>query len=283
MVFLVARLALLETFHQNSEIFNTTESVDLPFKDGPCVGACFDSFLGDCDQIAAVECLKGCDPEIDVKDDVEPITECQALLVSCYENFLEKFDLLAYVGCQFEAWERYGTEDCQPCSSTDSSLKDYIPEVPKITSPKIPIDCLSACYLEGLQTCLSEDEQLACRTFCYPPPAPGVTEKCQEEVLDCIADLYDTDDPLAFITCLVPVGEGYGEATCMPCLLKEARSISLESVALPPDGDKECALECIEHYMNDCDDSGTQLCLNACVPESDISVVVESTRNNQSW
>eukprot|EP00357_Protocruzia_adherens_P019895 CAMPEP_0115010534 /NCGR_PEP_ID=MMETSP0216-20121206/23373_1 /TAXON_ID=223996 /ORGANISM="Protocruzia adherens, Strain Boccale" /LENGTH=206 /DNA_ID=CAMNT_0002378767 /DNA_START=908 /DNA_END=1528 /DNA_ORIENTATION=+ len=165
----------------------------------------------------------------------------------------------------------------------DSSLKDYVPEVPKITSPTIPIDCLSACYLELLQTCFSVDEELACRTSCYPPPTPGATEKCQEEVLDCVADFLDTDDPFSATACVVQIAEGYGEITCVPCLLEKDRSISLESVIIPPDADKECALNCMEQYMNNCDDSGTQLCLNECIPWFDTSVAVESTRNNQSW
>mmetsp|Transcript_24576 Transcript_24576/g.27957 ORF Transcript_24576/g.27957 Transcript_24576/m.27957 type:complete len:284 (+) Transcript_24576:59-910(+) len=214
-------------------------------------------------------------------------SDCQDVLVSCYEKVLQDFDQDAYGQCQMDAFNKYGMDVCIPCAF--AMKVEYVPELPKISSPDIPVSCLSACRLKYFQKCTSIDQQYACASACYPPPTSNATEECQEEILDCVSAFLDSNDQQAYSECSAPVLLGYGYNTCMPCLLNTAESVALESNKFSTAMSKECALDCVGQFMDDCNMSAMNTCLAHCPSATSITttvaadVVVGSQNSPQSY
>jgi len=215
-------------------------------------------------------------------------SDCQDALVSCYEKFLQDFDRDTYGPCQLDAYSKYGMDVCIPCAF--AMKVEYAPELPKISSPEIPVSCLSACRLEYFQKCTSSDQQNACTDACYPSPTPDATEECQEEILGCVSDLLDTNDQQAYTECSGLALYGYGPNTCVPCLFNTGESVALESSQIPQTTNKECVLDCVGQFLDDCNIFAMNDCMAHCSPATSITtttaasdVVVESQNGSQSY
>jgi len=215
-------------------------------------------------------------------------SDCQNTLVSCYEDALQDYDPEVYAQCSINAFNTYGRDVCIPCDYT--MKEEYVPEFPKISSPDIPVDCLSNCYIEYLQTCTSFDQRNACDSACYPPPTSDATEKCQEEFLGCFSDFLDTNDETTYNKCTWSVFYGYGDNTCMPCLFNMTEAVALDSSKMSQTMNKECILNCVEQYMDDCNGYTLGTCWASCSPANSITthtaiaaVFAESQNSSQSY
>jgi len=90
-----------------------------------------------------------------------------------------------------------------------------------------------------------------------------------------------------YATCVEPILFAYGTDTCVPCFAITAQSFAIESTKVQQSVDKECALNCLKQFLNDCDRSGAQLCLIPCLETSTIGTVgddiVESQNTPKVW